>query len=354
MNKKHDDVTYGDAGVDIDFASVCLTEMDKTRSRMGEVIKSPNDFAGLFSMKDLCDRFDDPVLVSSTDGVGTKLLVAIACQRFDCLGQDLVAMCANDIITKGAEPLFFLDYFATANLRSVPFVKVINGIVTACDEINCALIGGETAEMPSMYAHMHFDLAGFIVGVLDRKKMLGAHLVKRGDVLLGIPSSGLHANGFSLVRKIMFEHLKHKANDVLWETERSVCTVADELLVPTKLYVNPVKALLLNGVSLHAIAHITGGGLTENVPRILPADLAAQIDLTAFETPRIFSYLMANGPVTSAEMIRTFNMGIGLVMALPESHVESALSILKNAGEMAFRIGKVVDCNGEPRCQVKI
>lgn len=353
MNKRYD-LSYGDAGVDIDFASACLHEMDKTRSRAGEVIKSPNDFAGLFSIKDLCQRYEDPVLVASTDGIGTKLLAAISCQRFDCLGQDLVAMCANDIITKGAEPLFFLDYFSTANLRSVPFVKVMNGIVAACDEINCALIGGETAEMPAMYAHMHFDLAGFIVGALDRKKMLGSHRVKRGDILLGIPSSGLHANGFSLVRKIMFEKLKHKANDVLWETERSVCTVADELLVPTKLYVNSVKALLKGGVDIHAIAHITGGGLSDNVPRIIPPEFSARIDLSALEIPRIFNYLMANGPVTSTEMIRTFNMGIGLVLALSDDQVESAMSILKSSGEIAHRIGMVLDCDGEPRCQVNI
>ncbi len=350
---KREDLSYRDAGVDIDFAAACLLEMERTRSRQKEVIKSPNDFAGLFSIKELCARFDDPVLVSSTDGIGTKLLAAIACQRFDGLGQDLVAMCANDIITKGAEPLFFLDYFATANLRSVPFLKVVNGIVSACDEINCALIGGETAEMPSLYAHRHFDLAGFIVGALDRQKMLGAHRVKSGDVLVGLASSGLHANGFSLVRTIIFEKLKHRAQDVLWETERSVCTVADELLRPTKLYVNIVKDLQKRGVDLHAIAHITGGGLVENVPRVIPPHLKADIDLAALPTPRIFNYLMENGPVSFEEMVRTFNMGIGLVIAVPENEVAQVLSVAKNATEMAFPIGKVLEYDGGPRCQVR-
>ncbi len=349
---KQEGLTYDDAGVDISFAEVCLAEMEKTRVRNKEVITSPNDFAGLFSIKDLCARFDDPVLVSSTDGIGTKLLVAIACQRFDCLGQDLVAMCANDVITKGAEPLFFLDYFATASLKSVPFVKVMNSIVSACDEINCALIGGETAEMPAVYAHNHFDLAGFIVGVLDRKKMLGAHRVKRGDVIIGLSSSGIHANGYSLVRKIMFEKLQHRSNDVLWETERSVCTVADELLIATKLYVNSVKTLLAEHVDIHAIAHITGGGLTENVPRVLPPDLKARIQLSSGKIPRIFNYLMENGPVSFEEMVRTFNMGVGLVLVVPKSDVARAQNLLKQARETAFVIGEVVDHDGGLRCQV--
>lgn len=350
--QKRDGLTYGDAGVDIDFADACLKEMDKTRVRSKEVIKSPHDFAGMFSIKDLCKRFDDPVLVASTDGIGTKLLAAITCQRFDCLGQDLVAMCANDVITKGAEPLFFLDYFATANLKSVPFVKVMNSIVTACDEIDCALIGGETAEMPSMYAHKHFDLAGFIVGAVDRKNMLGIHRVKQGDVIIGITSSGLHANGYSLVRAIMFDKLGHKSNDVLWETERSVCTVADELLIATKLYVNCVKAMLADGIGIHAIAHITGGGLVENVPRVVPAELKARITLPEGKLPRIFSYLMERGPVNFDEMVRTFNMGIGLVVILPQSEAKQALHNLKQMRETAYVIGEITESDGGPRCQV--
>jgi len=345
-------MSYLEAGVDIDFAATCLTEIDKTRARDSDVIKSMNDFAGMFSLKELCRRFDDPVLVSGTDGVGTKLLVAMACEKYDGLGQDLVAMCANDIATKGAEPLFFLDYFAASNLKAVPFVRIVNSIVAACDEIDCALIGGETAEMPGLYAHKHFDLAGFAVGVAERSQLLGMHRVHEGDALIGLSSSGLHSNGYSLVRKIIFDKLGHRPNDVLWQTERQVMTVADELLMPTKLYVNPIKRLLQE-VPLNAIAHITGGGITENVPRIISLDLAASIDLSAITMPRIFTYLMENGPLSQEEAVRTFNMGVGLVIALPAEFKDRSLDILKECGETAFEIGKVIKCEGGPRCQVK-
>jgi phosphoribosylformylglycinamidine cyclo-ligase len=345
-------LSYRHAGVDIDFASSCLNEIDKTRTRVKEVILSPNDFAGLFSIKALCQRFDDPVLVSGTDGIGTKLLVAIAYDKFDGLGQDLVAMCANDIATKGAEPLFFLDYFATANLRAVPFVKIVNSIVAACDEIDCALIGGETAEMPSLYAQKHFDLAGFVVGVVERSQLLGAHLVGEGDAILGIPSSGLHSNGFSLVRKIMFDKLQHKADDVLWHTEQGVSTVVDELLCPTKLYPKIVHHLIEKGIRLHAIAHITGGGLTENIPRILPPHLMAELDLGKVEIPRIFGYLMDNGPISWKEMMKTFNMGLGLVIVLPFAQKEQALSSLEAIDEKAYHVGQIKRLEGGERCRV--
>jgi phosphoribosylformylglycinamidine cyclo-ligase len=351
---KRPDLSYSDAGVDIDFAASCLSEIDKTRSRSAEVITGINDFAGLFSIKSLCQRFDDPVLVSSTDGVGTKLLVAILCEHYDGIGQDLVAMCVNDIITKGAEPLFFLDYFATAHLRSVPFIKIVNSMVTACDEVDCALIGGETAEMPSLYAHKHFDLAGFTVGVAERANLLGCHRVKNDDVLLGVSSSGLHANGFSLVRKIMFEQLKHKPHDVLWQTARSVKTVANELLTPTKLYVNPVKALLKNGIIPSAIAHITGGGISENVPRILPRNLMASIDISEVDIPPIFSYLMEQGPVSADEMFRTFNMGVGLIIAISKDRKSDAISLLEDFGETVYEVGRIHESEGGLRCRVKM
>jgi phosphoribosylformylglycinamidine cyclo-ligase len=344
--------SYADAGVDIDLASSMLSEIDKTRSRSAEVIKSPNDFAGLFSLKELCARFSDPVLVSGTDGVGTKLLVAIECDRYDGLGQDLVAMCVNDIATKGAEPLFFLDYFATSNLRSVPFTKIINSIVMACDDINCALIGGETAEMPMLYANKHFDLAGFAVGVVDRPNMLGLHRVREGDICVGIKSSGLHSNGFSLVRKIIFDKLMQKPNDVLWQSERGVSTVADELLRPTRIYSNLIKKLMKTKLSISAIAHITGGGILENLPRIIPANLMAQLDLSDMPAPRIFSYLMEHGPITRQEMLRTFNMGIGLIIIVPKAATD-ALAVIKDCGEEAFIIGEIMDYQGEERCRVK-
>lgn len=346
------DLNYRDAGVDIDFAANCLLEIDHTRARGNEVIKSPNDFAGLFSLKELCTRYDDPVLVSSTDGVGTKLLVAILCDRFDGLGQDLVAMCVNDIATKGAEPLFFLDYFACGNIKSVPFVKLINGMVIACDEINCALIGGETAEMPTLYSNKHFDLAGFGVGVAERKHLLGVERVNEGDILLGIASSGLHANGYALVRKIIFDKLGHRPNDVLWQTERSVRTVADELLSPTKIYVNPIKEMMKQGIVPSAIAHITGGGITENLPRVIPAHYACDVDLRDVAIPRIFSYLMEHGPVSREEMLRTFNMGLGLVVVVKPEQKNQVSAIFKSHGETVFEIGAVIPFNGGPRCRV--
>lgn len=345
-------LTYANSGVDIDYASNCLKETDKTRSRTTEVIKSPNDFAGLFSLKELLTRYSDPVLVSGTDGIGTKLLVAIACETYDGLGQDLVAMCVNDIATKGAEPLFFLDYFATSHLRAVPFAKVINSIVLACDEIDCALIGGETAEMPQMYAHKHFDLAGFAVGVVDRPKMLSQQKVKEGDLMIGISSSGLHSNGYSLVRKIMFDKLNCKPNDVLWQTELGVSTVADVLLTPTKLYANLIKKLMKSDLKLYAAAHITGGGLIENIPRVIPIDLAAHLDLSDIKTPRIFRFLMENGPISYQEMVRTFNMGIGLVLIVDKDQ-KDALNIIKECGEEAVVIGQVSKHQGDMRCLIK-
>jgi len=344
-------VSYQDSGVDIDYAAHCLTLLDQTRSRRREVIKSNNDFAGLFSLHAINEKYADPILVSGTDGVGTKLLVAIECDSYDGLGQDLVAMCVNDIACKGAEPLFFLDYFASSNLKHVPFTKVVNGIVQACDEINCALIGGETAEMPKLYAPKHFDLAGFAVGVVDRAHLLGAHRVQEGDKLIGIKSSGLHANGFSLVRKIIFEDLKLKPNDVLWQTEAGVITVADELLKPTRLYANLVKNLMSAGLNISAIAHITGGGIVENIPRVIPDHLAARIDLTGIACPRIFQFLMDKGSVSPSEMMRTFNMGIGLIIAV-SCQEQHALLKLRDCGEEAEIIGEVIGFQGGNKCQV--
>lgn len=348
------DISHYNAREHIDYVTNCLSEIDKTRSRATEVIKSHNDFAGLFSIKELCKRFDDPVLVSSANGMGSKLLVAIACEKYSGLGQDLVAMCVNEIAAKGAEPLFFIDYFATSNLRSVPFVKIINGIVAACDEINCALIGGETAETLGLFSRKHFDLAGFSVGVVERSKLLSGSRVSEGDTLIGLRSSGLHANGFSLVREIMFEKLRHKPNDVLWQTERGVMTVADELSVPTKLYINPIKSLLADSMNISAIAHITAGGIIENIRRIMPINLVADIDLSEITPPRIFAYLMEHGGVMKDEMLRTFNMGIGLIIALPTHYKDQALAILKESGEMAFDIGTVRECTEGARCKVKL
>lgn len=347
-------ISYQDAGVDIDLASKFIDKIDKTQSRNAEVIKSKNDFAGLFALKEVLTKYRDPILVSGTDGVGTKVLVAINCEHYDGLGQDLVAMCVNDIVTKGAEPLFFLDYFATASLASVPFVKIVNGIVAACDAADCALIGGETAEMPSLYAKKHFDLAGFAVGIVDKPKLLGAHRVSENDMIIGITSSGLHSNGFSLVRKIIFERMGHQPDDILWTSQEGAKTVSEELLVPTKLYVKPVHDLLKNNVAISAIAHITGGGIIENVPRVIPEHLMANLDLCAVPRSPIFNYLMEQGPVSEEEMTRTFNMGIGLVIVVAKDYCEQALTILNQNHEQAFMIGEVAPSKKNLRCQVKI
>jgi phosphoribosylformylglycinamidine cyclo-ligase len=347
-------ISYRDAGVDIDLASSCLNEIEKTCSRNTDVIKSKNDFAGLFSLREALKKYDDPILVSGTDGVGSKVLVAINCEHYDGLGQDLVAMCVNDIATKGAEPLFFLDYFATANLASTPFVKIVNGIVAACDAVDCALIGGETAEMPSLYAKKHFDLAGFAVGIAEKNKLLGSHRVQENDVLIGITSSGLHSNGFSLVRKIIFDRLGHKPDDLLWQTAHGSKTVTEELLAPTKLYVKPVHDLIKNNVAISAIAHITGGGISENVPRVIPEHLMAVIDISSVPRSPIFNYLMEQGPVSENEMTRTFNMGVGLVIVVAQDDSERALALLNQNLNQAFIIGEVIPSKKSLRCQVKI
>ncbi|MCA9507095.1 MAG: phosphoribosylformylglycinamidine cyclo-ligase [Myxococcales bacterium] len=347
-------LTYQDAGVDITFADQNIRNLPSSRSHSQNVISSPNDFAALFSLKDLRKKFDEPVLVTSTDGVGTKVLAAIECEAYEGLGQDLVAMCANDILTKGAHPLFFLDYFASSNLKNVPFSKLIHSMVIACDEINCALVGGETAEMPSMYENKHFDLAGFIVGIAERSQLLGSHLVEEGDCIIGIGSSGLHSNGYSLVRKIMFEKLKHKANDVLWQNEKYISTVADELLRPTTLYHKCIMALKDCGVNLHALAHITGGGLFGNVSRVIPHGLCAQLDLSSHKVPPIFSYLQNNGPVDQSEMLRTFNMGIGMVAIINKKHKNLALDTIKEYNINCIEIGKITLSKEDKRCTIKM
>lgn len=347
-------LTYQDAGVDISFADHAIKNLPQSRSHVEHVITSPNDFAGLFSLKEIAKNCEDPVLVASTDGVGTKVLAAILCEKYDGLGQDLVAMCANDILTKGADPLFFLDYFAAGNLKGVPFSKLVSGMIMACDEINCALIGGETAEMPTMYENKHFDLAGFIVGLADRKNLLGAHRVTEGDSIIGIASSGLHSNGFSLVRAIMFDKLKHKANDVLWQNEKGVVTVADELLRPTTLYQQTISALRSAGVEVHALAHITGGGIKGNVSRVIPAHLTAHLDMRHVSIPPIFSYLKSKGPVETDEMLRTFNMGIGMVAIIKSNHKDLAIKTIKECNEIAYELGSIAINQENDRCLIKV
>lgn len=335
---------------DADFAHSALSEIDKTRARHKDVVLGPNDGAGLFAIKNLYE-VTDPILVSSADGIGYKLMTAIMCEKYEGLGQDLVATCINNIISKGASPLYFLDRLATANLRSVPLLRIKNAVVAACDEAYCALIGGETAENPALFQQKHFDLAGFCVGVADRTKLLGAHRVEENDVILGIASSGLHTAGYSLVHKVMFDMLGHKPNDVLWQNEQGIRTVADELLEPTKLYKKAIDALSKN-INISAVSPIMNDGISQSIRRIMPINLTADIELGHYEMPRIFSYLKEMGQLGFDCMQSNFNLGIGLAVIVPKTECCPALSILEDLGEKAFLIGTITADKGT-RCLVK-
>jgi phosphoribosylformylglycinamidine cyclo-ligase len=281
-------------------------------------------------------RWREPVLVSATDGVGTKLLVAQATGRLDTVGVDLVAMCVNDIACCGAEPLWFLDYVAVGVLVPEQVEQLVSGIADGCVQAGCALVGGETAELPGMYAPGAFDLAGFTVGIVERGQQLGAHRVQAGDVLVGIASSGLHSNGYSLARKVLLEEQGHALEDLVPELGR---TVADELLEPTRIYVRALRGLLDAGLPVRAAAHITGGGLVENVPRVLPDELHAEIEYGSWERPAVFD-LVARA-LDERDAHRTFNMGIGMVLVVAAEAAEETCRMLGELGERAWRIGEV-------------
>lgn len=329
-------LTYADAGVDID-AGISLVERIKSASvrtsRPGNV-DGLGGFGGMFDLK--AAGFEDPIIVASTDGVGTKLKIAIESGHVSGVGIDLVAMCVNDLVCQGAEPLFFLDYFATGRLDVDRAAQVIEGIAEGCAQSGCALIGGETAEMPGMYADEDFDLAGFAVGAMERGRRLPAE-VSEGDVLLGLASDGVHSNGFSLVRRIVQEHGYYWHDACPW-TDNSL---GQALLTPTRLYVRGAVNAIRAG-ALRGLAHITGGGLTENVPRMLPEDLGAEIDLGAWELPPVFAWLAEKGGFSESELLRTFNAGIGMVAVTPEVLVESAVAAFADGGHQVFQIGRVV------------
>lgn len=332
-DKKIEPISYADAGVSIDHGNQLVERIKpavKATSRPG-MTGELGGFGGLFDLK-ACG-FDDPILVSATDGVGTKLRLAIDTGNYSTVGIDLVAMCVNDIIVQGAEPLFFLDYFASGSLEVDMACEVINGIAKGCEIAGTALIGGETAEMPDMYAEKDFDLAGFCVGAAERANLVDGSKITTGDSLLGLASSGIHSNGFSLVRKIL-------AN--LSERPAALEPVEETLLTPTKIYVKPILEALKSH-SIKGIAHITGGGISENVPRILPSGLSVKIDLNAWELPTVFKWLMDEGPVEEQEMLRTFNCGIGLILVATQGETESLKSTLEAAGETVFHIGEVIE-----------
>jgi phosphoribosylformylglycinamidine cyclo-ligase len=337
---KNNSLTYADAGVDIDAGNTLVEQIKpaaKSTNRPG-VMDSLGGFGAMFDLK--AAGFKDPILVSATDGVGTKLRIAIDTQNLDTVGIDLVAMCVNDLICQGAIPLFFLDYFATGKLEVNEASKVINGIAEGCRQANTALVGGETAEMPGMYDGKDFDLAGFAVGAMERGETLPRN-VSNGDVLIGMPSSGIHSNGYSLVRKIV-ENSGHSWNDDCPFGEGSL---AEHLLEPTKIYVKSAVSALKTG-KLKALAHITGGGLTENLPRALPEGLGANINLDAWDRLPIFNWLIEQADLKMSEALKTFNCGIGMIAICSADDLIDVISALKNSDCSPTIIGEITNGTG--------
>ena len=332
--------TYKSAGVNIDAGNEfvkLIKPLVKATSRP-EVMADIGGFGGLFSLN--TSKYKNPVLVSGTDGVGTKLKVAFMADRHDTIGIDLVDMCVNDIVVQGAEPLFFLDYLATSQLDPAKAAEIIKGISVGCIQAGCALIGGETAEMPGFYANGEYDAAGFAVGVVERDNVIDGSSVTVGNRLIGIASSGLHSNGYSLARKVIFEIMGLGINDPLLRLGK---TVAEEMLTPTRIYVKTILNLLRD-FPIKSIAHITGGGLLENVPRVLPNGCKAVINGSSWKWPSIFKLLQDEGSIETDEMYRTFNCGIGMVLAVPENEVEEILIRLSGLNEPACVIGEVAKC----------
>lgn len=327
-------LTYRDAGVDIE-AGESLVERIKPlvqKTQRPECLGNIGGFGGLFELP--IDRYRRPVLVSGTDGVGTKLKLAVMLDRHDTIGIDLVAMCVNDVLVLGAEPLYFLDYFATGRLSPEHAQSVIAGIASGCETAGAALIGGETAEMPGMYSPGDYDLAGFCVGVVEKDQIIDGSHIRAGDQVLGLASSGLHSNGYSLARAVL-ERSSATLGQPIGET-----TLGEALLAPTRIYVRPILALL-KAVPIHGIAHITGGGLTGNIPRILPDNCDCRIDATAWPRPEIFQWLQSEGSIDDTEMLRTFNCGIGLVIIVSSDTAAQAHEMLKASGETVYRLGEV-------------
>jgi phosphoribosylformylglycinamidine cyclo-ligase len=329
-------VRYADAGVSIDEGDRAvgyIKGLARDTFTKG-VLTDIGSFGAGFRLK----GWKSPVLVSSADGVGTKLKVAMQSGRHDTIGEDLVNHCVNDIIVQGASPLFFLDYFAVGRLDAKVAADVISGIARGCKANGCALIGGETAEMPGLYAPGDYDLAGFIVGAVERKNLLTGESIRPGDVLLGLPSSGLHTNGYSLARKLLFEIGKFRVDSDIPELG---ATAADELLKVHRSYLKPLKALIRAGL-LRGAAHITGGGITENTPRVLPQRLAAEVHLGTWPVPAIFELLKSIGNMPEDDYRRTFNIGIGMIVVVPAKHAAKAERVLRTASETPYRIGEVV------------
>ena len=329
-------LNYKDAGVDIEKADHFINEIKKyVKKTFNQNVVTPiGGFAGAYMIE--LAKYKQPVITSSTDGVGTKLKVAQILDKHDTIGIDLVAMCVNDLITTTSKPIFFLDYFATGKLKTDVAVNVIKGIAKGCEEAECALIGGETAEMPGMYKEGEYDIAGFAVGIVEKEKILDGSQAKEGDILIGIASSGLHSNGYSLVRKII-EIKNYSYSDNIEEFGK---TLGEELLIPTKIYVKPVMELT-EKILLHGIAHITGGGIPGNLIRILNQNTKAIIDTNSWKIPPVFQWIQKEGKISDQEMFKTFNMGIGLILIVPEESVDKAIKILEKYKEKVFIIGRL-------------
>ena len=335
-------LSYKDAGVDIDAGNALVDRIKGVvkKTRRPEVMGGLGGFGALCALP---QKYREPVLVSGTDGVGTKLRLAMDLQRHDTIGIDLVAMCVNDLVVQGAEHLFFLDYYATGKLDVDTASSVISGIAEGCLQSGCALVGGETAEMPGMYHGEDYDVAGFCVGVVEKSEIIDGTKVTDGDVLIALGSSGPHSNGYSLVRKI----LEVSGCDPQ-TTQLAGKPLADHLLAPTRIYVKSVLELI-DKVDVHAIAHLTGGGFWENIPRVLPENTQAVIDESSWQWPEVFNWLQTAGNVSRHEMYRTFNCGVGMIIALPEAEVENALALLNANGEKAWKIGVIKASDAEQR-----
>ena len=329
-------LSYKDAGVDIDAGNALVDRIKHVAKRTSR----PEVMGGLGGFGALCEipaGYRQPVLVSGTDGVGTKLRLAMDLGKHDTIGIDLVAMCVNDLIVAGAEPLLFLDYYATGKLDVDIAADVVTGIGAGCELAGCALVGGETAEMPGMYEGSDYDLAGFCVGVVEKSEILDGSKVAEGDVILGLASSGPHSNGYSLIRKIL------DVSNASLDTDIEGTTLGDALMEPTRIYVKSLLSLMRGSdIAVHALSHITGGGLLENIPRVLPDNLAAHIDINSWQRPAVFDWLQAHGNVNETEMHRVLNCGIGMVVVVPGHQAEQAVAHLEAEGELVHRLGQIV------------
>lgn len=328
---------YKQAGVDIAAGNEAVERMKKHvgRTFRPEVLTGLGGFGGLFGLNK--DQYEEPVLVSGTDGVGTKLKLAFAVDKHDTIGIDAVAMCVNDIVVSGAEPLFFLDYLACGKLVPEKIEAIVAGVAEGCVQAGCALIGGETAEMPGMYQDGEYDIAGFSVGIVDRKKMVDGTKIRPGDAVIGLASTGVHSNGFSLVRKLLLEQKGYKLDA---QIEGLNGTLGEALLTPTKIYVKTILALL-KAVEVKGMAHITGGGFLENIPRCLPDGVNVEIDYGSWPILPIFELMQRDGGISNNDMFRTFNMGIGMVLIVPEEQAEQAIQLANSLGDQAYRLGRV-------------